>query len=68
MSSGVEDVSVLGKRERDDEQNGIVQIDGPAPTLKTNEDDSDDDVGPMPMPASAQKKKRRGIHAQNLLV
>ncbi|KAI6030857.1 hypothetical protein F5J12DRAFT_762754 [Pisolithus orientalis] len=57
-----DDSSVLGKRERDeDEQNGMSDEIGPPPA-DVNQDESDEDVGPMPMPAGAPgttKKKRK---------
>ncbi|KAL4069951.1 hypothetical protein V8B97DRAFT_2104546 [Scleroderma yunnanense] len=55
------DPSVLGKHERDeDEQGGIPTVDGPVPAPETSDDD---DVGPMPMPAAApgMKKKKRKV-------
>lgn len=62
MSDSSPDVSVLGKRVRNEvgqNDNDIQASNNINPTI---EDDSDDDVGPMPMPvqASAAKKKRRG--------
>jgi len=67
MASFVEDASILGKRERDED--GFASVDGPNSAPDANQDDSDDDVGPMPMPAGVPgttKKKRKGIHTQDL--
>jgi peptidylprolyl isomerase domain and WD repeat-containing protein 1 len=55
------DVSVLGKRGRNETGNDPQASDIINPTVE--DDSDDDDVGPMPMPAQAPaaKKKRRGI-------
>lgn len=68
MSDTEQDITVLGKRGRNsDDDTGRLQDgeDGPMPAADAaiNQDDSDDDVGPMPLPASANggsKRKRRG--------
>jgi hypothetical protein len=54
MSESENDPTVLGKRERD-EQNGTPVSD--------HDDESDEDIGPMPAPPDANvivKKKRKG--------
>jgi hypothetical protein len=65
MSDSEQDASVLGKREREEEEkNGPLAEDGPVRDASANEDESDEDVGPMPMPANANgtmKKKRKGM-------
>lgn len=57
MSDSENEASVLGKRERD-EQNGT-----PTADASMYDDQSDEDIGPMPMPSDANgtmKKKRKG--------
>ncbi|KAF9241111.1 hypothetical protein BU15DRAFT_45146 [Melanogaster broomeanus] len=71
MSDSAQDASVLGKRERvEEEQNGTLAEDGPFQVAAVEEDESDDDVGPMPMPASANgittKKKRKVLPHEKL--
>ncbi|KAF9221560.1 hypothetical protein BS17DRAFT_737282 [Gyrodon lividus] len=70
MSDSEQDASVLGKREREDEEQPSTSVqDAPAQDAPTNEDESDEDVGPMPMPASANgatKKKRKVLPHEKL--
>ncbi|KAG1822732.1 uncharacterized protein BJ212DRAFT_1444982 [Suillus subaureus] len=74
MSDTEQDTTVLGKRDRNsDDDTGRVQDgeDSPMPAVdaEINQDDSDDDVGPMPLPASANggsKRKRRVVPHEKL--
>ena len=63
MSDSSPDVSVLGKRVRNEagQNDNVLQASNINTTIE--DDSDDDDVGPMPMPAQAPaaKKKRRGL-------
>jgi len=64
-SSDKQDVSILGKRDR----NGENETEHASKKVTVDEDSDDDDVGPMPMPAdapSAAKRKRKGAFFHNV--
>lgn len=64
MSDSENEATVLGKRERD-EQNVTSAADAP-----TYDDQSDEDIGPMPIPSDANetvKKKRKGEYVMSTL-
>ena len=70
------EASVLGKRDRNAEQeNGLSGNKPPLSVSKEDEDVSDDDVGPMPMPEDSNgtntRKKRSDFsnkHSANTLL
>ena len=67
MSDPEQDISVLGKRARNEIKEAASNAEdvkgAPSPTV--DDDDDGDDVGPMPMPIEAgeggMKKKRKGV-------
>jgi len=67
MSDPEQDISVLGKRARNENNEAASNAEdvkgAPSPTV--DDDDDGDDVGPMPMPIEAgegsMKKKRKGV-------
>jgi peptidylprolyl isomerase domain and WD repeat-containing protein 1 len=66
-SNDKQDVTILGKRDRN-EENG-ESAEHASKKMTVDEDSDDDDVGPMPMPADAPgapKRKRKGMLSHNL--
>ncbi|KAA1469865.1 hypothetical protein DENSPDRAFT_796842 [Dentipellis sp. KUC8613] len=78
MSDAEQDTSVLGKRNRNgnNDADGPVDADvkmAPPPHDGAADEESDDDVGPMPMPADAEsngivKKKRKVLPHERLFL
>jgi len=61
-SNDREDASILGKRDRNEENSESAEH--VSKKMTVDEDSDDDDVGPMPMPADAPgvaKRKRKGV-------
>lgn len=68
-SNNKEDASILGKRDRN-EENG-ESADHASKKMTVDEDSDDDDVGPMPMLAGAPgvaKRKRKGMFFRNVCI
>lgn len=66
-SNDKEDASILGKRDRNEENSESAEH--ASKKMTVNEDSDDDDVGPMPMPADAPgvaKRKRKSLFPRNV--